>query len=63
MYSHISLPDGVSPSVTGVLFPIARTTQDDFRPVARRPAREITYLGRWGFTDLGIPLADRGNRR
>lgn len=44
-----------------VLFPVAWATQDDFRPVERRPAREITYLDQWGFTDAGIPSADRGN--
>ncbi len=45
-----------------VLFPVAWTTQRRLpRPVARRPAREITYLDQWGFTDVGIPPADRGN--
>ena len=44
-----------------VLFPVAYTTQDDFRPVERRPAREITYLDEWGFTDRHLPPDQRRN--
>lgn len=44
-----------------VLFPIAYTTQEDFKPVERRPARDITYFDSWGFTDRNIPMAERLN--
>src|SRR5258706_3848113 len=44
-----------------VLFPVAYTTQDDFRPVERRSAKEITYMDQWGFTDANIPLDQRAN--
>jgi nitroreductase len=44
-----------------VLFPIAYTTQDDFKPVERRPAREITYFDEWGFTDRNLPHDQRAN--
>jgi nitroreductase len=44
-----------------VMFPVAWTTQDEFHPVERRPARQITYLDQWGFTDAGIAVADRAN--
>jgi nitroreductase len=33
-----------------VLFPVAWTTGGEFKPVARRPAAEITYFDQWGFT-------------
>jgi nitroreductase len=33
-----------------VLFPVGWTTGDDFRPVARRPAHEITYFDGWALT-------------
>jgi nitroreductase len=54
----LGIPDGFTQVV---LFPVAWTTQDDFQPVERRPAREITYLDLWGFTDAGIPPAERAN--
>jgi nitroreductase len=44
-----------------VLFPIAWTTQDEFRPAPRRAAKEITYMDGWGFTDEQIPLDKRNN--
>jgi nitroreductase len=53
---------GIPPGFTQVvLFPVAWTTQEDFGPVQRRGAREITYLDQWGFTDAGIPTAQRAN--
>ncbi|HEY4409959.1 MAG TPA: nitroreductase family protein [Acidimicrobiia bacterium] len=54
----LAIPDGFTQVV---LFPVAYTTQDDFRPVERRPAREITYFDEWGFTDRNIPLQERRN--
>jgi nitroreductase len=33
-----------------VLLPVAWTTGGEFKPVARRPAAEITYFDQWGFT-------------
>src|SRR5258707_9488809 len=44
-----------------VLFPIAYTPQDAFKPVERRPARDITYFDQWGFTDRNIPHDRRAN--
>lgn len=54
----LGIPDGFTQVV---LFPVAYTTQDDFRPVERRPAREITYFDEWGFTDRNIPPDQRRN--
>jgi nitroreductase len=40
---------GVPDTVTQVaLLPVAYTIGEDFKPVARRPAAEITYWNRWG---------------
>lgn len=53
---------GIPPGFTQVvMFPVAYTTQDDFKPVERRPAKEITYMDQWGFTDTNIPLDQRAN--
>jgi hypothetical protein len=42
---------GIPPGVTQVvLLPVAWTIGTDFKPVPRRPAAEVTYLDRWGFT-------------
>lgn len=42
---------GVPPGVTTVVtFPVGYTIGTDFRSVPRRPASEITYFERWGFT-------------
>ena len=43
----LGIPDGVTTIVT---FPVAYTKGTDFRPVSRRPAEQITYFDRWGFT-------------
>ncbi len=43
----LGIPDGVTTVVT---FPVAYTKGTDFRPVARRPASDITYFDEWGFT-------------
>jgi len=57
----LGIPDGVTTVVT---FPVAYTIGSDFRPAARRPASEITYFDRWGFTrsqassDGGTHLGD-----
>jgi nitroreductase len=47
MAALLGIPDGVTQVV---LLPVAYTVGTDFKPVARRPAAEITYLDRWGFT-------------
>jgi len=44
-----------------VLFPVAWTTGGEFKPVARRPAAEITYFDQWGFTRT--PSTDDGGSR
>jgi nitroreductase len=54
----LGIPSGFSQIV---LFPVAYTRGDDFKPVARRPAREITYVDQWGFTDQGIPIDQRAH--
>lgn len=41
----LGVPDGF---VQSCLIPVAHYTGDDFRPAARRPVEEITYLDRWG---------------
>ncbi len=42
---------GIPPGVTTVVtFPVGYTIGTDFKAVARRPAEEITYFERWGFT-------------
>jgi nitroreductase len=62
---HLSRADevagllGLPPGFTQVvLLPVAYTVGDEFKPVARRPATEITYFDQWGFTDQHLP-ADR----
>jgi hypothetical protein len=58
----LGIPEGFSQVV---LFPVAWTIGGDFRPVARRPAAEITYFDQWGFTkaptadEEGGPITDR----
>jgi nitroreductase len=53
---------GVPPGVTQIaLFAVAYTDKDDFSPVRRRPAGEITYFDQWGFTDAQIPPAERAH--
>ncbi len=44
---ELAIPDGVTTIVT---FPVAYTKGTDFKAVARRPAAEITYFDRWGYT-------------
>ena len=59
----------VSPScyhgvTTIVTFPVAYTKGTEFKPAERRPAEQITYFDRWGFTraraseDGGTTFAD-----
>jgi len=43
----LDIPDGVTQIV---LLPVAFTIGDDFSPVERRPAREITWFDKWGRT-------------
>ena len=43
----LAIPDGVTTIVT---FPVAYTKGTDFKPAPRRPAEQITYFDRWGFT-------------
>jgi len=43
----LAIPDGITTIVT---FPVAYTKGTDFTPVTRRPAEQITYFDRWGFT-------------
>ncbi len=57
----LDIADGVTTVVT---FPVAYTKGTEFRPAVRRPAAEITYFDRWGFTrarastDGGTHIAD-----
>jgi len=57
----LAIPDGVTTIVT---FPIAYTKGTEFKPAPRRPAEQITYFDRWGFTraraseDGGTTFAD-----
>jgi len=44
----LGIPDGVTPIV---LLPVAWTLGTDFKPVARRPASQITWIDRWGYTN------------
>jgi hypothetical protein len=30
------------------MLPVAYSTGDDFRPAARRPVEELTYVDHWG---------------
>jgi nitroreductase len=48
MAALLGIPAGVTQVV---LLPVAYTVGTDFKPVRRRPAAEITYLDRWGFTN------------
>ncbi|MEC9237568.1 MAG: SRPBCC family protein, partial [Chloroflexota bacterium] len=42
---------GIPPGVTQVvLLPVAWTLGTDFKPASRRPASEIVWFDRWGFT-------------
>jgi nitroreductase len=41
----LGVPDGF---VQSCLIPVAHHTGDDFRPAARRPVEEVTYLDHWG---------------
>jgi nitroreductase len=43
----LGIPDGVTQVV---LLPVAHTIGTEFRPARRRPAQEITYFDRWGYT-------------
>ena len=43
----LGIPEGVTQVV---LLPVAHTNGTAFRPARRRPAREITYFDRWGYT-------------
>ncbi len=47
MAALLGIPEGVTQVV---LLPVAYTVGTEFRPAARRPAREITYFDRWGYT-------------
>ena len=51
----LDIPDGVTQIV---LLPVAFTIGDDFSPVERRPAREITWFDKWGRT-LQNPIDGR----
>lgn len=53
----LGIPDGFSQVV---LFPVAWTIGGDFKPVARRPAAEITYFDQWGFTKAPTASGDGG---
>lgn len=44
----LGIPPGVTPIV---LLPVAWTIGTDFRPAARRPASEITWIDHWGNTN------------
>lgn len=50
----LGIPDGVTQVV---LLPVAHTIGTEFRPARRRPAQEITYFDRWGYTRQ-VPSAD-----
>jgi nitroreductase len=53
---------GIPPGVTQIaLIATAHTDKDEFAPIKRRPAREITYFDHWGFTDHGIPDAEKAH--
>lgn len=40
---------GIPPTVTQVaLIPVAYYTGDDFKPAARRPVEDVTYINAWG---------------
>ena len=54
----LGIPPGVSQIV---LFPVAYTTEDDFGPVPRQPATEITFLDQWGFTDKNLAPDQRAH--
>jgi nitroreductase len=43
----LGIPDGVTQVV---LLPVAHTIGTEFQPAVRRPASEITYFDRWGYT-------------
>ncbi|MEM9519211.1 MAG: nitroreductase family protein [Actinomycetota bacterium] len=43
----LAIPDGITTIVT---FPVAYTKGTEFTPAPRRPAEQITYFDRWGFT-------------
>lgn len=43
----LGIPAGVTQVV---LLPLAHTIGTDFQPAKRRPAQEITYFDRWGYT-------------
>jgi len=46
----LGVPDGF---VQTCLIPVAYFTGDDFRPAARRPIGEVTYVDRWGHNPGG----------
>ena len=54
----LSIPPGVTTVVT---FPVAYTIGTDFSSATRRPANEITYFDRWGFT-REVPSTDDTDR-
>ena len=47
----LGIPDGITTIVT---FPVAYTKGTEFKPAARRPAEQITYFDRWGFTKARV---------
>jgi len=50
---------GIPPGVTQVvLLPVAWTVGTDFKPASRRPASEIVWFDRWGFTKERIGDAE-----
>lgn len=58
----LGIPSGVTQVV---LLPVAHTVGTAFAPAKRRPAAEITYFDRWGYTralpsDDGLPHLDDG---
>ncbi|HZE65627.1 MAG TPA: nitroreductase family protein [Sporichthyaceae bacterium] len=53
---------GLPPGITQIaLIAVAHTDKDDYAPIKRRPAGEITYFDHWGFTDAQIPEAERAH--
>jgi nitroreductase len=53
---------GIPPGVSQIaLFPVAYTVSDEFEPVPRRPASEITFFDSWGFTDSNLSAGRRAH--
>ncbi len=53
---------GIPPGVTQIaLIAVAHSDKDEFAPIKRRPAGEITYFDHWGFTDAQVPEAEKAH--